>query len=261
MPSRRIPQSHIARRKTIRRAYNKGKNLSPSARPFPAALWAKLDLGDPSSLASQYFTALNQVDFCERNLGDTTAIVELAFPKLSRCIRHFFQVLDFAIEREVWPPSVREYHGRDKNVPKVPLVNTHDDAIEHAAAILDGETRRQTDDGSSHKPMALPDIAELSLARDTFATARDNQSPHKDALVLAQAAIEALMAGAEGILRLIEDLYDETEHTYRHLEDAPKRTICHEWGILYDGDPELPDEEDPDPTPPPTPPPIAPPTP
>lgn len=105
--------------------------------------------------------------------------------------------------------------------------------------------------------MTLPDIAELSSARDAFLTARDTQSPKKDALVLAQAAVEALMESPEGTLRLIEDLYDETEHTYRHLEDAPKRTICHEWGILYDGDPELPDEEEPTPVPPP----VTPPTP
>ena len=262
MPSRRIPQSHIARRKTIRRAYNKGKNLAPAARPFPAAVWAKLDLGDPTSLASRYFSALNHVDSSDRTLGDATDIVIATFPILTRCISHFFQVLDFAIERKVWPPSVREYHGRDKNVAKVPLITTHDDAIEHAAAIIDGENRRQNDDGASHKPMALPDIAELTANRDAFATARNIQSPLKDTLVLAQAAVEALMEGPEGILRLIEDLYDETEHTYRHLEDAPKRTICHEWGILYDGDPELPDEEPPDPgAPPPVVPPVVPPSP
>ena len=255
MPSRRIPQSHIARRKAIRRAFNKGKNLSPTARPFPAAVWEKLDLANATSLASRYFAALKGVDSSERALGTATEAVELTFPKLTRCISHFFQVLDFAIEREIWPPSVREYHGRDKSTAKLPPLDTHDDAIEHATAIIDGEGRRQTDDGSGHKVMALPDISEVTTNRDAFVTARDNQSPHKDALVLAQAAVEALMSGDLGVTRLIEDLYDETEHTYRHLEDAPKRTICHEWGILYDGDAELPEEEEPDPTPPPSPPP------
>lgn len=84
MPLRRAPKSHIARRKTIRRAYNKGKNLISSARPFLAEVWAKLDLS---------------------------------------------------------------------NATDVPPFATHDDAIEHASAILDGEGRRQTDAGSAHSAL------------------------------------------------------------------------------------------------------------
>ncbi len=263
MPSRRIPQSHIARRKTIRRAYNKGKNLAPGDRPFPAEVWAKINLDDATSLASRYFASLGAVDTAERNLSDSTTVVERTFPVLARCISHFFQVLDFAIEREILPPSVREYHGRDKNAAKVPVITSHDEAIERAEAIIDGEKQRATEDGSQHRPMALPALDELKRDHKAFTDVRTIQSPLKDALVLAQAAVEALMQGPEGILRLIEDLYDETEHTYRHLEDGAKRTICHEWGITYEGGPELPEEEPADPGAPPTPlmPPETPPTP
>lgn len=247
MPSRFLPRTHITRIKVLNKCNAKG--AVTATKPFPAALWNDLNYGNATGRASTYRAALNLVTERSQASTEGTALVVSTFGFAAKLCSHFFQVLDLAIDRGDFDASVREYHGRDINVPGVPALTSYDDVIFWAGKIATGEAQRAIDEGATFTAFTNPTPAQVAAAHTAFAAARAAQAGPKESLTLAQQAVEAIIPGATGIDPLILDLYDETEHTYRHLGEGAMRDLCREWGIIYEGDA----EEEPLPTPTPTP--------
>jgi hypothetical protein len=212
--------------------------------PIPTALWNKLNRNNTTGLAASFFTACNNVDDKKQAASVANAVAAPARDKLLKLCSHFLQVVNLAIDRGFWQPSMREYYGLDKNQTTLPPLTSYSDAVTIANRIITGEANRANDEGSSFIAMALPSESEIVAALAALNTAMIAQTNAKDALIDAQQVVANFLPGPGGIDKLILDLYNDLENTYRDLPDGAKRDKCREWGVIYEGDaPSAPDEQ------------------
>jgi len=93
--------------------------------------------------------------------------------------------------------------------------------------------------------MAMPSAAEIATAAAAYATSSATQSEKKDAFDTEQGQVAALRPAAD---KLIKDIWDHIEFTYRDEPGPSKRRKCREWGLTYIARPgETPDPEEPAP--------------
>lgn len=234
MPSRRLPRSHVTRADVLRQASLKGNATPPADHAVPAALWAKLNLVPAGTPARLYLDALTAVDTAEQAASADTETVTTLLRAGLQLESHFFQVLDFAIARGLWSPSVRDYYGRDPHVDTLPDLTSVADALAWGEKIADGEAARTADGGA---PMAMPSAAEVAVAIYNLNLALGPQTTSKDALTDAQQAVDLLLPGPAGIDKIILDLYNDVENHYRDLPPGARREKSREWGLLYDDTP------------------------
>lgn len=175
-------------------------NATPGAEhPFSAARWAKLNLNTAGSVARLYKDALGAVDAREQELGGIDGQRGGAGRgKLLQLCSHFFQVLDMAIERGVFPKDVREYHHRDKNVARLPKLVTYD-ALEFGGYIVAGRAERAADEGAGHVAMAMPSAAQVQTALSALQAAMGPHTTRKTALTAAQQVVEVMLPRAAGV--------------------------------------------------------------
>ncbi len=240
MPSRRLPRTHTARSKVLRKASLKGHATAAADRAVPPALWAKLDLLPATTPAHLYLAALTAVDTAQSAAHAATLEVNQLLKKALRLISHFFQVGDFAITRGDWPAAARDFYGRDPFVDTLPDLQSVDDALFWGDKIATGELARTAAGGA---PMAMPGAAQVGQALYDLNLALGTQTSAADALRLLEQTPDNLLPGPTGIEKLILDLYNDVENHYRDYPAGTRRDFARAWGVQYDDDPE--EEEEP----------------
>ncbi|AHW62027.1 hypothetical protein FH5T_13580 [Draconibacterium orientale] len=163
---------------------------------------------------------------------------------LHRCVSHFFQVFNLAVERGVFSASDRLYYGLNANQSELPKLSTEQDLTTWALNLIMGEQKRtqQTDpEAADPVPMSNPSAAEVQTELMRYNELSSAQSAEKQAF---DAENKDVLDMLPEIDELIRDIYDEVEFYYRKETPPNRRKLAREWGVSYVSRPgEEPDDE------------------
>jgi len=163
---------------------------------------------------------------------------------LHRCVSHFFQVFNLAVERGVFSASDRLYYGLNASQSELPKLSTEQDLTTWALNLIMGEQKRtqQTDpEAADPVPMSNPSAAEVQTELMRYNELSSAQSAEKQAF---DAENKDVLDMLPEIDELIRDIYDEVEFYYRKETPANRRKLAREWGVSYVSRPgEEPDDE------------------
>ena len=232
MPYRRLPNSTPAILRLFTTAQATYHNTPNAAdRAIPADLWLKLDDTAPASLASSFQKEASDVARTQAAQAPLTNALSLSAARLTMFCSHFHQVLDLGIARGDFAAGARSYYARDLHATALPSLASYQEVGEIAAAIVKGEADRQTAEGANYRPMARPSAAEVSAARATFTTARQQAQQAEANTNREQEEVSAIYAQAQ---ELAADICDEVEHFYRKDPSASsRRAKSRQWGVVY----------------------------
>ena len=239
MPSRRLPNSvpttlHVLK---TARDFNVLTPL-PADRAIDAATFAKLDLSAPASFLNRWLKELNDIALAKAAGTPITERLQLRKDRVALLVSHFHQVLDLGITRGAFAAGARSYYGRDAHDTRIPDLSTYEDIATAAEHVKQGEADRQTAEGASFIPMAMPSAAEVETARVQFKTELD-LSKQAD-VTLDREEEEAGALYPEG-LALAVDIVEQVEYFFRKdPNDASRRQKCTRWGVVYIFEPNEP---------------------
>lgn len=142
-------------------------------------------------------------------------------------ISHFIQSFNFGIKRKVHKETDRAYYGLPVNKAKVPKLSAESDIQRWGQWLIDGETART---GAGGIPMNNPSISEVTAAYKNFVKEHNLQSGFKDMHGKERKDVKQMRPGID---RLVRDVYDEVEFTFRRNDAPSKRRKAREWGLVY----------------------------
>ncbi len=157
----------------------------------------------------------------------STMMKNQAQRKLKKCVDHFFMVLNLAIDREVYDPSIRAIYSIDVNRKSIPIVYSHTDLSYWALKIISGETHRIANGG---RPMSNPSLADVLAAFDDFEAKHREQMKLKSNYDLQQEDVEHLRRQVKETVR---DAWDQVEFYFRKDKLSSLRRKARNWGIEY----------------------------
>jgi hypothetical protein len=222
MPYRRLPNTDVARLRSLKIAYVKGRDLPPFKLSYSQATFNKVQ-----SFLPQFENALlvHRTAFNNQVIKSKDYINALRKAKLY--ISHFIQVVNMSILRGDLPINVRAFFNLEEFENKVPLLNTESDVIKWGELIIKGETERL------HKglaPITNPTIALVKVRFEDFLDTYNYQKTLQKNNTRTLLELSKLRCDADN---LIGKVWDEVENTYRELPDELRRERAKEYGLVY----------------------------
>ncbi|MFH0756478.1 MAG: hypothetical protein V2B15_04245 [Bacteroidota bacterium] len=222
MPYRRLPNTDSARLKSLKSAYEKGKDLPPFKLAFSASTLRKMQSVIPG-FENAIYEHRNSLNIqTEKNKE-----YQKRLRKVRLYISHFIQVVNMAISRGDLVPETRSYFGLDDEEKKVPSLNSEEEVIEWGQQLIDGEHKRR-DKGLS--PITNPTIAVLKVHFDKFMEYHNYQKSLKNRSQRAQDQLNAQRAQVDNV---IQQIWNEVEDTFNDLPEELRREKSSEYGLVY----------------------------
>lgn len=222
MPYRRLPNTDTARIKALKTALEKGKELPPHKMAYSSKTLVRLQKFLPAFENSIHLQR-QSVSSQNKKSKDYNETMRKARIYLT----HFIRVMNMAIFRGELPAETRAYYGLATNESTVPALNTENELISWGKRIIEGEEFRIKKGGS---PITNPTIAVVKVRFGHFIDALSfNQTQSKKTLDYSLRNSELRKEADEIIL----SIWNDVEGRYSDLEDAVKRNICEEYGIIY----------------------------
>ena len=263
---RRLPDTDVGRTNALDTPYLKWPDTLQSARPLTQAEFDAM-----IAVRTPWKAAINAAASAQSLQNKAVAQAEAAVEVLEKNISGFIQVFNLAVDRGYFLASDRAFYKLPSTSAATPPITSHNDRLNWAHNIIDGEAMRATAEGpgtpatldsglrldegvhadslvGGYKPMAMPTVGEVATALAAYEAAHKVASDAKDAYEAAQLVVQGLRPAVDA---QIVELWDAIEYFFRHLEPSTLRRSAREWGVVYasrSGDPE-------DPTPPTPPPP------
>ena len=238
MPFRRLPNSDESRFTALQTCKLKKDKTDPSQWPFSDDNAAKLE-----TIFLAFKTALGDRANAQSDDSAASNALGTAFNTARQLISHFIQALNNAIDRHVFPATVRAYYQLDIAQAAVPKLSSQADVLLWGNRLAVGEAKRIAAGGIA---IPFPTIDEVNAAIADFQTKRTIESG-KAGILTADAQIVANQRA--DVDALILDLWEEIVFAFRKDPPATARDKCRAWGVVYGTHP----GEQPDPTPTPTP--------
>lgn len=222
MPYRRLPNTDSARIRALKAAHTKGKSIPPILLSYSQSTFSKVELFINSfeSAMAHYKSAYNSQ--VERG----KEYVRLA-KKAKLYVSHFIQVLNMAIARGEFQPSIREVYGMELDEKRIPMLNTESELLEWGKKIIDGETLRLQ---KGQTPISNPTIAVVKVRFQQFVEAYNNQKILQQNTQRQLHELNALRGKADEI---ILSIWNEVEASFADLPDEERRKKAGEYGIVY----------------------------
>jgi hypothetical protein len=222
MPYRRLPNTDSARLKSLKSAYEKGKDLPPFKLAFSPTSLRKMQAVIPG-FENAIYEHRNSLNIqSEKNKE-----YQKRLKKVRLYISHFIQVVNMAISRGDLVPETRIYFGLDDEEKKVPSLNSEEEIIEWGQQLIDGEHKRR-DKGLS--PITNPTIAVLKVHFDKFMEYHNYQKSLKNRSQRAQDQLNAQRAQVDNV---IQQIWNEVEDTFNDLPEDLRREKSSEYGLVY----------------------------
>ena len=235
MPFRRNPDSDATRITALDALEKKAATVPEADRPYPASLHTEL-----TTLAPRFRQEAQQAGTALSTQSAATSQATFDFLALQTVVSHYFQVLNLAIARGVIPRDARAHYQIDVSTAALPDLVTQADVVLWAGRIAEGEAARLAANPAA-VPMAMPSAAEVATAAAAYDASSKVQSTAKDTYDDEQEDVAALRPAID---KLIRDIWDHIEFTYRNEPGPSRRRRAREWGITYVTRPgEIPDEE------------------
>jgi hypothetical protein len=222
MPYRRLPNTDSARLKSLKAAYNKGKELPPFKLAFSAGSFRKMQAILPS-----YENAIYEHKNSLNIQAEKNKEYQRRLKKVRLYISHFIQVVNLAIVRGDLLPDTRNYFGMEEGEKKVPTLASEDDVIHWGQQLIEGEKKRRN---KGMNPITNPTIAVLKVHFDKFMEYHNYQQSLKNRSQRAQDQLNEKRSQVDAV---IQQLWNEVESTFGDLPEEMRREKATDYGLVY----------------------------
>jgi hypothetical protein len=222
MPYRRLPNTDSARMKSLKSAYQRGKDLPPFKLAFSPSSYRKIQSVLPGfeNAIHEHRTALNIQSEKNREY-------QKRFKKVRLYISHFIQVIHMAICRGDLVPETIHFFGLDEEGKKVPSLNSEEEVITWGQKLIDGEQKRRS---MGMSPITNPTIAVLKVHYDKFMEYHNYLKSLKTRSQRAQDQLNIKRSQVDGV---IQQIWNEVEDTFNDLPEEMRREKASEYGLVY----------------------------
>jgi len=222
MPYRRLPNTDSARMKSLKSAYGKGKDLPPFKLAFSANSFRKMQ-----AVLPQFENAISEHKNSLNLQAEKNKEYQKRLKKVRLYISHFIQVVNLAIARGDLAPDTRNYFGLEEDERKVPSLSSEEGVIRWGEELIEGERLRRN---KGLNPVTNPTIAVLKVHFDKFKEYHNYQKSLKDRSQRAQAHLNERRSQVDGV---IQQIWNEVEHSYADLPEEMRREKASEYGLIY----------------------------
>ena len=222
MPYRRLPNTDSARLKSLKAAYEKGKDLPPFKLAFSANSFRNIQKALPlfENAISEHKNALNIQ--AEKNKE-----YQRRLKKVRLYISHFIQVVNLAIVRGDLLPETRNYFGLEEEEKKVPNLSSEEEVIHWGQKLIEGEQMRRN---KGMNPITNPTIAVLKVHFDKFMEYHNYQLSLKNRSQRAQDQLNERRSQVDGV---IQQIWNEVESSFSDLPEEMRREKAGTYGLVY----------------------------
>lgn len=222
MPYRRLPNTDSARLKSMKSAYEKGKDLPPFKLAFSPKSFRKIH-----AILPQFENAISEHKNSLNIQAEKNKEYQKRLKKIRLYISHFIQVVNMAISRGDLVPETRNYFGLEEDERKVPSLSTEEDVIRWGKQLINGEQQRRN---KGLNPVTNPTIAVLKVHFDKFMEYHNYQKSLK---LRSQRAQDELHVRRSAVDAIIQQIWNEVESTYGDLPEEMRREKATEYGLIY----------------------------
>jgi hypothetical protein len=222
MPYRRLPNTDSARLKSLKSAYERGKDLPPFKLAFSPNSYRKIQ-----SVLPSFETAIYEHRNSLNIQSEKNREYQKRLKKVRLYISHFIQVVNMAIARGDLKEDTRDYFGLDDEEKKVPVLNTEEEIIHWGQQLIEGERKRQV---KGLSPITNPTIGVLHVHYDKFMEYHNYQQSLKSRSQRAQNDLNAKREQVDGV---IQQVWNEVEDAFNDLPEEMKREKASEYGLVY----------------------------
>jgi hypothetical protein len=222
MPYRRLPNTDSARLKSLKMAFDKGRDLPPFKLAFSPNSFRKMQTVMPlfESAISEHKNSLNIQ--AEKNKE-----FQRRLKKVRLYISHFIQVVNMAISRGDLVPETSIYFGLEEGERRVPSLAAEEEVIKWGQKLIDGEQKRRN---KGLNPITNPTVAVMKVHFDKFMEYYNYQKSLKNRSQRAQEQLNETRSMVDGV---IQQLWNEVEHSYADLPEEMRREKATEYGLVY----------------------------
>jgi hypothetical protein len=175
----------------------------------------------------QYENAISEQKNSQNLLAERNKEYQKRLKKVRLYVSHFIQVVNMAISRGDMAPETRNYFGLEGDEKKLPSLITDEDVITWGKKLIQGEQQRRN---KGLSPVTNPTIAVLQVHFDKFMEYHNYQKSLKVRNQLAQDDLHVRRTAADAI---IQQVWNEVEHTYGDLPEEMRREKATEYGLIY----------------------------
>jgi hypothetical protein len=222
MPYRRLPNTDAARLKSLNSAFEKGRDLPP----FKLAFSAK-SLRNMQTVMPQFEMAISEHKNSLNLQAEKNKEYQRRLRKARLYISHFIQVVNMAISRGDMSKDTRSYFGFEEDERKVPSLASEEDIITWGQRIIEGERRRRN---KGMNPVTNPTIAVVKVHFDKFMEYHNYQKSLKERTQRAQEQLNETRSMIDGV---IQQIWNEVEHTFEDLPEEMRREKATQYGLVY----------------------------
>ena len=222
MPYRRLPNTDSARLKSLKSAYEKGKDLPPFKLSFSPTSLRRIQ-----SILPVFEHAIIEHKNSLNIQAEKNKEYQKRLKKVRLYISHFIQVVNMAISRGDLVPDTRSYFELDDEGKKVPSLSTEEEVISWGKRLLDGEQKRRN---KGLSPITNPTVAVLNVHFDKFMEYHNYQKSLKRRSVHAQEELNEKRSQVDGV---IQQIWNEVENTFNDLPEEMRREKSSEYGLVY----------------------------
>lgn len=220
--ARILPETIDSRQEALSLAKNKLDSLPVGTNPLTAPTTTRLNASVTDFIAK--VQALSSASFAYNGntvLKESTQATCLMFTS------HFIQVFNLGVKRGVYVAAERDFFNLPVGSDALPDMAKASDLLLWSGRVVDGDPLRVTAGGAA---MSNPTTAQVDTTLTAFTNAFTAQSNFKDALDLAQEALEGILIETD---KVIKKVWDELETFYNEESVESSRDNCREWGVVY----------------------------
>ena len=222
MPYRRLPNTDSARLKSLKLAYEQGKELPPFKLAFSASSLRKIQ-----SILPGFENAIYEHRNSLNIQSEKNKEYQKRLKKIRLYISHFVQVVNMGITRGDLVAETGSFFGLDGEEKKVPSLKTEEEVISWGEQLIDGEQQRRNR-GLSH--ITNPTVAVLKVHYDKFMEYHNYQKSLKKR---SQRAQEQLNFERDQVDGVIQQIWNEVENTFYDLPEQMRRDKASAYGLVY----------------------------
>ena len=226
---RQLPRGNDTRKTAITAAKAKLDNPGPIGSVLTAGTTNRLN-----TMHATYLPAMTLINEREAEAQTATVAKNPFLHTLKLFCKSFIGVFNFGVERGKYPANHRPYYGIDGNNSNLPDLSREEEITSLATSIITGDPLRVAAGGAN---MANPSAAEVGAKNTALLPLLAASSNAKDALDIAQEAVERMNVEAD---KVIKKVWDEVETFFNEETPESKRANAREWGVVYVSDTDTP---------------------
>ena len=222
MPYRRLPNTDSARLKSLKSAYEKGKEIPPFKLAFTPTSYRQIQ-----SVLPGFENAIYEHRNSLNIQSDKNKEYQKRLKKVRLYISNFIQVVNMAITRGDMVQDTRNFFGLDEEGKKVPSLHSEEEIISWGEQLIEGEKKRRT---MGLSPVTNPTVAVLNVHFDKFMEYHHYQKSLKNRSQRAQDQLNVQRAQVDTV---IQQIWNEVEDTFSVLPEEMRREKASEYGLVY----------------------------